>query len=68
MENPVDLIWRGKEKSAADWLTAIQGRKKRGERVGDRLHGEIVTKQISTRESHSVQRLERKNSILYMIV
>lgn len=68
MENPVDLTWRGKEKSAADWLTAIQSRKKRGERVGDRLHGEIVVKQISTRESHSVQRLERKNSILYMIV
>ena len=58
MENPVNLIWRGKEKSAADWLTGIQGRKKRGERVEDRLHCEIVVKQISTRETHSEQRLE----------
>ena len=44
MKNPVNLIWRGKEKSAADWLTGIHVRKKWGERIPDRLHGQIVAK------------------------
>ena len=35
VENPVDQIWRGEEKSAADWLTDIHFGNKRREGVGD---------------------------------